>query len=289
MGYEYFYGPQADQFSFYRVPKILFAVADFDVLSAEAKLLYGIMLERMNLSARNGWFDEEGKVYIIITIKELMDDLRCSDRKAGRMLSELEEAGLIERKRQGLGKPNLIYVKNFIQIRQNCPVQNRKNADSGIVETQIQETAEIRSNNKDLNNTDHSDKDLIHLSGRNEKMGKRTEYREYFEQALELPLFRQNHPYRTDIIDEIAELLVDACCTTAATIRISGDEKPAEVVKSRFMKLDSTHLDYVLECIDRNTTEVRNIKQYLLATLYNAPMTIGSYYNAQVRHDLGPR
>ena len=288
MGYEYFYGPQADQFSFYRVPKILFAVADFDALSAEAKLLYGIMLERMNLSARNGWFDEEGKVYIIITIKELMDDLRCSDRKAGRMLSELEEVGLIERKRQGLGKPNLIYVKNFIQIRQNCPIQNRKNADSGIVETQIQETAELRSNNKDINNTDNSDKDLIYSSDRCDAMGKRAEYREYFERSLELPIMRQNYPFQADIINGMEELLVEACCTTAATIRISGDDKPAEVVKSRFMKLDSSHLQYVMESLNKNATEVRNIKQYLLATLYNAPMTIDSYYTAQVRHDFGP-
>lgn len=80
--------------------------------------------------------------------------------------------------------------------------------------------------------------------------------------------------------------MIDVCCSTAKTIRISGDDKPREVVKSRFMKMDSTHLDYVLECFLNNTTEIRNIRQYLLATLYNATMTIDSYYTARVKHDM---
>ena len=120
--FDYFYGAQAEQFAFYRVPKVLFTNDRFKYLSAEAKTLYGILLDRVPLSAKNGWIDEQGRVYIICTIEEIMEDMNCGNKKAIQLLSDLEEkVGLIERKRQGLGKPNLIYVKNFISV--DSPVE----------------------------------------------------------------------------------------------------------------------------------------------------------------------
>jgi len=113
--FDYFYGAQAEQFSFYRVPKVLFTKEQFKQLSAEAKILYGIMLDKLDLSVKNKWVDEKGRVYIIYTIEQIMADMNCADQKASKLLDELEKkCGLIERKRQGLGKPNLIFVKNFI-------------------------------------------------------------------------------------------------------------------------------------------------------------------------------
>lgn len=114
MQYEYFYGAQAEQFSFYRIPKALFKEPNFRELSTDAKVLYGILLDRMSLSLKNQWLDAQNKVYIIFTVEEIMDALNCANQKATRLMVELEkQAGLIERKRQGLGRPNLIYVKNF--------------------------------------------------------------------------------------------------------------------------------------------------------------------------------
>lgn len=114
MQYEYFYGAQAEQFSFYRIPKALFTEPKFRELSTDAKVLYGILLDRMSLSLKNQWLDAQNKVYIIFTVEEIMDALNCANQKATRLMVELEkQAGLIERKRQGLGRPNLIYVKNF--------------------------------------------------------------------------------------------------------------------------------------------------------------------------------
>ena len=114
MQYEYFYGAQAEQFSFYRIPKALFTEPNFRDLSTDAKVLYGILLDRMSLSLKNQWLDAQNKVYIIFTVEEIMDALNCANQKATRLMVELEkQAGLIERKRQGLGRPNLIYVKNF--------------------------------------------------------------------------------------------------------------------------------------------------------------------------------
>lgn len=126
MQYEYFYGAQAEQFSFYRIPKALFTELNFRELSTDAKVLYGILLDRMSLSLKNQWLDAQNKVYIIFTVEEIMDALNCANQKATRLMVELEkQAGLIERKRQGLGRPNLIYVKNF------AATINDKNCEKG--------------------------------------------------------------------------------------------------------------------------------------------------------------
>ena len=145
--YDYFYGAEAEQFSFYRIPKVLFTEERFRSVSAEAKVLYGLLLDRMSLSCKNGWLDKEGRVYIIFTIEEVMTALGCADQKAGKLLHELEsKCRLIERKRQGLGKPNLIYVKNFVdKLRITLWITHRavapppRNHDSRTVKITIQE------------------------------------------------------------------------------------------------------------------------------------------------------
>ena len=114
--FDYFYGQSGEMFSYFRVPKILFRDIKFKDLSTDAKTLYGILLDRMGLSVKNGWLDEQGRAYIIFPVQEVMDALGCADNKATKLFRELEKFGLIERKRRGLGKPNLIYVKNFADL-----------------------------------------------------------------------------------------------------------------------------------------------------------------------------
>ena len=97
----------------------------------------------------------------------------------------------------------------------------------------------------------------------------------------------QNYTMDKAVLHEILELLVETVTSRKKFLRICGEEKPKEVVKSRLMKLDSSHIQYILECLKENSTQIRNIKQYLLATLYNAPVTVDSYYSAQVRHEFG--
>ena len=129
---DYFYGQAGELFSFYRIPKALFQEQRFQNLSTDAKTLYGILLDRMGLSVKNGWLDEQGRVYIIFPVQEVMDALGCADNKATKLFRELEKFGLIERKRRGLGKPNLIYVKNFADPRfRNRGKNDSGNADSG--------------------------------------------------------------------------------------------------------------------------------------------------------------
>ena len=147
--FEYFYGSQAEQFSFYRIPKVLFKDKTFSKISTDAKVLYGLMLDRMNLSVKNRWFDDENRVYIIYTVSDIMDELGCAEQKAIKLLSELDikkGIGLIERKRQGLGKPNIIYVKNFIY--QSTPL-NCENHNSRVVNIENPELRKTQIKNCD--------------------------------------------------------------------------------------------------------------------------------------------
>ena len=288
--YDYFYGSQSEQFAFYRIPKVLFTEPRFKALSTDAKALYGILLDRMNLSAKNGWIDKKGRVYIIFTTEEIMEAMGCANQKATRLLAELEkDIGLIERKRQGLGKPNLIYVKNFIISGnlQESHFLNHENHDSGSVKITDQESWKSQGNNTDINNTEMSDTDLFFsTSGRTDEMRTRSAYEEYFRDSLEIDILKQNNPGERDTLDGILDLLVDTCCANKPWIVISGDKKPIEVVKSRFMKLNSSHIEYVLRCLSDNTTRIRNVNQYLLATLYNASTTISPYYRSWVNNDM---
>lgn len=118
---DYFYYYQSEMFSFYRIPKLLFEDDRFCELSCEAKLLYGLLLDRMCLSQKNHWFDEDGRVFIHYTIENIMENMRCSHGKAGRNLKELVDCGLIVKKRQGLGKPDFIYPMNFVSKQDITP------------------------------------------------------------------------------------------------------------------------------------------------------------------------
>ena len=288
--FDYFYGAQAEQFSFYRVPKVLFTREQFKQLSAEAKILYGIMLDKLNLSVKNKWVDEKGRVYIIYTIEQIMEDMNCADQKATKLLDELEKkCGLIERKRQGLGKPNLIFVKNFItgvESSMMAQIQNRENHDSGAVNITTADYPKSRGINTNHNNTENSDINPIQSGFDEDGMCERNEYERYFREALSIDVLLRENLGEEETILGILDLLVDVCCFKRSVIRIAGDDKPLAVVKSRFMKLNAEHIRYVLKCLSENTTRVRNIRQYLLTALYNAPATIRPFYQAWVNNDM---
>ena len=288
--YDYFYGPEGEQFSFIRVPKIFFENEAYRSMSAEAKILYGFLLDRVSVSLKNGWKDDQNRIFIICTIEEIMEKLGCGNKKAIQLLSELEDKiGLIERKRQGLGKPNLIYVKNFIRTVDNSGQRHFlkcQNDTSGSVRMTSLEMSESHGSNTNLSNTDMSNtENLIYPGTDSDGMAERRSCEDYFRRSLEYDILLQNNPYEKETLEGILDLLVDTCCSRKAYIRIAGDNKSGEVVRSRFMKLDSSHIQYVLSCLKENTTDVRNIRQYLLAALYNAPTTISAYYQAKVNYD----
>ena len=288
MTLDYFYGQAGELFSFFRIPKALFQEQRFQDLSTDAKTLYGILLDRMSLSVKNEWFDKNGRVFIIFTIEDVKRTLRCADNKATRLLRELEKFGLIERKRRGQGKPCLVYVKNFSAESSKESVKNRDNDDSCGSKIACQDPVKSRGIKKKENKTEMNNTNLI-LSDESEKMKNRELIEEYFSRSLEIDLLLRLYPDDEDTLYQIVDLLVDTCATNRKLLHIAGDDKPAEVVRSRFMKLNADHIRFVLKCLAENSNPIRNMKQYLLASLYNAPTTMQLSYQNQTNHDLANR
>ena len=288
MTLDYFYGQAGELFSFYRIPKALFQEPRFQSLSTDAKTLYGILLDRMSLSVKNGWLDEQGRVYIICTVREVQESLCCAEHKAVKLFRELEKFGLIERKRRGLGKPSLVYVKNFSAESSKSIFQDRDFHDSGGFKNASQDPSKSRCNKTKENDTEMSETDPFY-SEESDGMSKRTQLEEYFSQSLEIDLLLRLYPDDEDTIYQIVDLLVDTCATNRKLLRIAGDDKPAEVVRSRFMKLNADHICFVLKRLAENSSPIRNMKQYLLASLYNAPTTMQLSYQNQTNHDLAMR
>ena len=288
MTLDYFYGRAGELFSFYRIPKALFQESRFQNLSTDAKTLYGILLDRMSLSVKNEWFDKKGRVFIIFTIEDVKRTFRCADNKATRLLRELEEFGLIERKRRGQGKPCLVYVKNFSAESSKESVKNRDYDDSCGSKIACQDPVKSRGIKKKENKTEMNNTNPI-LSDESEKMKNRELLEEYFSRSLEIDLLLRLYPDDEDTLYQIVNLLVDTCATNRKLLHIAGDDKPAEVVRSRFMKLNADHICFVLKCLAENSSPIRNMKQYLLASLYNAPTTMQLSYQNQTNHDLAMR
>ena len=291
MDFDFYYGLQSQTFSFYRIPKLLFTDSRFSSLSAEAKTLYGILLDRMELSMKNGWFDKQNRVYLFFTVQEIQESLGCGKNKAIQLMKELEKMGLIERKRQGMGKPSFVYVKKIL----SCPESGSKrfrNQTSGGLENKLQEVGKSNPNHTDYSQTDNNETNLSYPSNdildhnKADAIRKRKDYRRYFREELGIDELKAEYPSNADMIEELLELIVDTVCSSRAYIRIGKENLPAEIVRSRMMKLNAEHIRYLISCLNENTTKIRDIRQYLLTALYNAPATISIYYNQLVQHDM---
>ena len=214
---------------------------------------------------------------------------------------ELEEHGYVirERVRGANGQLGSIEYTILEQPAEPSPERENPVQVKPILENPVLEKPEQENpaqSNKDKSNTDLSITEQSNPirsnppapEGRNgtDGMEAREIYREIVYGNIEYDILREDNTVKRDQLNEIAELIVDTVCSARKTIRIAGDDYPAEVVKSRFLKLDSSHVQYVIDCMKNNTTYVRNIKKYLLAALYNAPATINSYYSSLVQHDL---
>ena len=279
MTLDYFYGQSGELFSYFRIPKALFQDSRFRQLSTDARTLYGILLDRMSLSVKNGWMDKQGRVYIIYTVREVQESLCCAEHKAVKLFRELEQIDLIERKRRGLGRPSLIYVKDFTTGLSKTHNLNCTNGNSGVAQIAVQEQPKPQANKTDKNKTEMNKPDPIHSEDIREQL------EDYFYQVLEVELLLRLFPDDEDTIYQIVDLLVDTCATKRRMLRIAGDDKPAEVVRSRLKKLNADHIRFVLNSLAENATPVRNMKQYLLASLYNAPTTMNLHYQNLTNRD----
>ena len=284
MIFDYFYEGHYEKFTFYMLPKAIMKDDLFGELTINAKVLYAMMLDRISLSRENGWIDEDGRIYIFYTVATIKNDLRCSITTASRLLKELDDFGLIERCRKGLCKPNLIYVKDFSRLSKP-EFLNSINEQSGIPDLNNPELSKAESNNTDINKTEINETNPIQ-SEEDKDVNDRNAYLELLSENLEMDALLERYPNEKETLDSILYLLVDVICSKRKTIRIARDDKPFQVVKSQFLKLDSMHIEYVLRCLRDNDSQIKNIKQYMLTTLYNAPITMKSYYRSLVNHDM---
>lgn len=327
--FDYFYGSQSEQFSFFRLPKVIVRGERFKKLSSDAKILYGIMLDRMSLSRENKWVDQENRVYIIFTLNEVMKEFECCKRKAGMLMAELDSKsgiGLIEKKKQGLGKPDLIYLKNFIvpenlsqsaakttentkgkvlpiQSGTDLQFQSGKNMhlQSGTAlqvrngknmppqdskMVRSQSGMDVPANNTEYNKIDTSKTESIYPIHQDG-----TEMVEFYRR-----LVKENINYndlcatlsilKRQMLDEIVALMVEVLAVNRRTLRIAGADYPYTFVKNRFLCLGQDHIEYVLNCLNQTSSRIGNIKTYLLTCLFNAAATIDTYYTTAVNHDM---
>ncbi len=339
MNFDYYYGIEAEQFSFYRVPRLLIKDERFKGLSSDAKLLYGLMLDRMSLSMKNGWLDEENRAYIVYTVDAVMEDLGCSKPTCIKIMKELDTdngIGLIEKKRIGLGRPDIIYVKNFATLEKRNeqeiigdsePVaevkkadlqkensltsrskeillqevkeadhQRLKNLTSGSKEVLPAEVKEFAPNYTNTNHTDFSytEESYINPIYQSKEPKKKADgideiesYKQLIRQNIEYDLKMQYLKWDEKAqYQELYEIICEVVCYPRDTIRIGSNDYPYHVVKSMFLKLNSSHLEYVIGCLKETTTKIGNIKAYLVTALYNAPLTMNHYYQQEVQHDM---
>ena len=300
MNREYFYGEQADSYSFYRIPRQLITGEKYKGLSVEAKLLYGMMLDRMGLSLRNGWLDKTGRVYIYYTVEEIQSDLGCGHVKAGRLLAELDTVkgiGLIERVRQGQGKPTKIYVKKFSP---DPPPQGEKsglprqpqNGGLDSAKAEFRSAASCRSGHTEGGGAERQKPAGSYIENNYPESSytdpsivpeEVEQLTEAVREQIDYPLLALSYP--GDDPDCILELICDVLSSSAPGIKIGGETIPTAKVQTRFRRLQFDHVAYVLDSLRETTTKIINIRAYLLTALYNAPLTIGPYYSAAVRHD----
>ena len=363
--FDYYYGVQSEQFSFYRIPRLLIKDQHFKGLSSDAKLLYGLMLDRMALSMKNHWLDNENRAYIIYSIDNVMEDLNCSKPTCVKIMKELSTFGLIERERKGLGKPDIIYVKNFVIQEENksveteagleeqkCgSVENESSNNDGEIgedqeyfaegqffpedpylsdpqensmtaESKENELPEVKKlnfcNSKNLtsggkehlplevknlapnyNNNNYNNQSYNYINQSNlssqadqackdeiDTIGNTDAYIQQIKKNLDYDFYMTNDVVYMDkdLLKELFVIICDVVCTKSETIKISGYVYSCDYVRSKFLRLTSNHVMYVMDCIKNTTTKIANIKAYLLVALLNAPSTIDHYNQQEIRH-----
>ena len=308
--FSYYYGKEADQYSFFKIPKILYTDSIFKTLSSDAKVLYSILLDRMSLSMKNGWLDEENKVFIIFTIDEIEETMNIGRNKAINIMKEIQDFGLIEKKRRGLGKPNIIYVKSFLveTIEENGKMEEEKNGDRSLndkfqevskanlqkfekqtsrnLKNKPQEVSKTNCNKTNKKKTKKSDTDIskttsIDKTGckRKSKKGEGGQVEKIIKQNISYFDFMDRDSPTKENIDFIVEIMVDAV-ESKRDLKINQTWISYEKIKEKFLSIKKEHIEYILSVLRENTSKITHFRAYLLSIIYNAPINI-IYYNKQ--------
>ncbi len=280
MLFDYYYGNESDEFTFYRIPKIIITSQLFKNVSCDAKLLYGLLLDRMSLSAKNEWFDEENRVYIIFSIKEVMEYMNCSKGTAIRFMSELEESNLIERKKRGRGLADYIYVKKYFdetEVVQKTNPKRKENCTSEGSESELQEVQNLNPNNTDKNNNYMSYTYIPPPKSRED-------YEEIIKENIEYDILKLD--FKGEWLDNIIEVMLDVLCSDNKTVRINSSNVPIEQVRKRYLQIDDMHIRYLDDFVRKNDYVIHNFRNFYISAIYNAPIMMDSFYEEWVKEDM---
>lgn len=342
--FDYYYGDEAGQFTFIKIPKILLSDPMFRDLSFGAIIAFSVLLDRHGLSQKNNWFDEHNRVYIRYKISDLTEVMGRSEDRISNYLKELEDIGLIERSRKGLGEGKVTYVKNFISpVFRDKTLITRENAGNGETlksektDNNIQNVKNDSETDATKTTGDHIPRDnadnvsrgnavnvpresAVNISRENAGHSKtemnenninntKSPYpnhiiptgnplgdlcdddwirsREIIKSNIDYDILCANvKDYERSEVDGIVDIMTEVLVSRMPTFWVASAEYPAGMVKDRILRITYSHIEYVLECFHANTGKIYNIKKYLLASLFNAPVTIDSYYTNAVNHDL---
>lgn len=313
---QYFTMYDSDQFSFLRIPKELITNEKYRYMSTESKLLYGLLLDRVSLSRKNGWVDDQGRVFIIFTRAEISNILVCGEKKITKLFNELKEKKLVEERRQGLQKPNLIYVGKFLKdvhalsnktsindeiplTRQNDGSVTRQKDGSGAAKMTVLDPSKRRAINTNINNTnisntdlstgqsDYKKNDVIKESLKiNEHMDRLNEFEKvslFFEDQF-FSEIRSSPGVELALIDEIKLNVLDMYFSEAITI--SGERKCQEIVRAVLMRLKPLHIDNVIYKFNNINGRITNSKAYIQTMLYNEALESNLFMLNQVATDM---
>lgn len=321
MIFDYFYGNEAEQFTFYRIPKVLFTDNYFRGLSTDAKVLYGLMLDRMCLSARKGWIDENNRVYIIFTLKQVMEYMNCGKDKGCKLLAELDSdkgIGLIERVTRGLGKPAIIYVKSFLiknenseiqeteslgdlgkinrnQEFENTEVQSSENPKSGLLKNRSQEFGKSAPNNTELNNNNFNNINPINqdnnINNIYEPPPDTGKWIDRYNKTVAEIKEQVDYDYlinvtERNIVDEVVNIMADVMTVYRPTYKIEGNVVNYEAVINNFRKITAEKLEICLLAFSRRNKKIHNTKSYWVTALYNIPLTSNLALQNMVINDM---
>ena len=349
--YDYFYGQQNEQYQFLQLPMMLIKEPEFKKLSSDAKILYSLLLNRTSLSSKNDWRDEQGRVYIYFTIEEIIEDLNCGRDKAIKSMKELKDIKLIESVRQGLGKPNIIYVKNFatsLKYTPNNPVNSRKSenptsrksenptsgnrndrsqkvgfsdsiytdindidirhTESSQSQSQSHAQAEVSEEKNDMTLTktltktltmtpDTSDNKNINLENPRTSVSKNADppkydankyaaYEQIIKENIEYDLLNKYTRAELEMIDGLVQIMLDVIFTESpVTVKIGKETKHREIVKSVYLKLNSSHIEHIISQYKAQHHKITNKTAYLRTMLYTVFSEIEAHYVNEVRAD----
>lgn len=320
--YDYYSGAESEQFRFLKIPKVFFEDSDYEELGLAECILYGFLHEQVALSKKNGWVDEYGRTYVIRSLESVQKLLcNCSPDKARSTLKNLIDFGLIEKKRRGQGKPDIIYVKNFVtkkleisplkkvgvceiffSEKEKPKLLKEKKSISRDMKNQTLEVEKSAPNNTNLktnefNKTNHN---LIQGIGNNIREQIRVDKSQYDSDEGEVEKLIEQikinidydeyssryHAEYNNRYEEMFQIIVEMVVGRRDKLVIGGTEYSQFIIKKRFMSLNASHLEYAMWKLSENLGEIHNIKKYMIATLFNATTTMNNFYTQLVYHDM---